>query len=100
MYTENSPNSLSTQPESDRANEGCSPLPPPLPSVLESSHKGGVNQFEIRGASMASDNRANENKSNRNAEMVRTTNRELQTNPFTTYRDPKTGHWIVIKPMA
>ncbi|MDX2213281.1 MAG: hypothetical protein SFY66_08335 [Oculatellaceae cyanobacterium bins.114] len=26
--------------------------------------------------------------------------RQLKTNPFTTYRDPKTGQWFVIKPVA
>ncbi len=26
--------------------------------------------------------------------------RKLKTNPFTTYRDPKTGQWFVVKPMS
>lgn len=25
------------------------------------------------------------------------TKRSLKSNPFTTYRDPKTGQWLVIK---
>ncbi len=24
--------------------------------------------------------------------------KQLRTNPFTTYRDPKTGRWVVVKP--
>ncbi|MBF2085346.1 hypothetical protein [Thermoleptolyngbya sp. C42_A2020_037] len=24
--------------------------------------------------------------------------KSLKTNPFTTYRDPQTGRWIVVKP--
>lgn len=26
--------------------------------------------------------------------------RQLQPNPFTAYRDPETGRWLVIKPVA
>ncbi len=26
--------------------------------------------------------------------------KNLQANPFTTYRDPQTGRWIVVKPSA
>jgi hypothetical protein len=29
--------------------------------------------------------------------MVKVSNQPLQPNPFTTYRDPKTGQWIVVK---
>lgn len=29
--------------------------------------------------------------------MARVSNEPLQPNPFTTYRDPKTGRWIVVK---
>lgn len=29
--------------------------------------------------------------------MVKASNNPLQPNPFTTYRDPKTGTWIVVK---
>jgi hypothetical protein len=29
--------------------------------------------------------------------MVKASNEPLQPNPFTTYRDPKTGLWVVIK---
>jgi hypothetical protein len=29
--------------------------------------------------------------------MVKVSNDSLQPNPFTTYRDPNTGHWIVVK---
>jgi hypothetical protein len=27
-------------------------------------------------------------------------NRQLKPNPFTTYRDPETGKWLVIKPAS
>lgn len=29
--------------------------------------------------------------------MVKASNEPLQPNPFTTYRDPKTGLWVVVK---
>jgi len=29
--------------------------------------------------------------------MVKVSNEPLQPNPFTTYRDPKTGLWVVVK---
>lgn len=29
--------------------------------------------------------------------MARVSSDPLQPNPFTTYRDPKTGRWIVVK---
>ncbi|AFY76857.1 hypothetical protein Ple7327_1478 [Pleurocapsa sp. PCC 7327] len=29
--------------------------------------------------------------------MVKSSNEPLQPNPFTTYRDPKTGLWVVVK---
>ena len=29
--------------------------------------------------------------------MVKVSNDSLQPNPFTTYRDPNTGQWIVVK---
>ncbi|EAW37035.1 hypothetical protein L8106_21512 [Lyngbya sp. PCC 8106] len=28
---------------------------------------------------------------------MKTCEKPLQTNPFTTYRDPETGRWIVVK---
>ncbi|MBF2020858.1 MAG: hypothetical protein IGR93_12315 [Hydrococcus sp. C42_A2020_068] len=28
--------------------------------------------------------------------MVKSSNEPLQPNPFTTYRDPKTGLWVVV----
>lgn len=31
------------------------------------------------------------------SEMARVSRKPLQPNPFTTYRDPKTGSWIVVK---
>lgn len=31
------------------------------------------------------------------SKMARVSSDPLQPNPFTTYRDPKTGTWIVIK---
>jgi hypothetical protein len=30
--------------------------------------------------------------------MVTPSKKNLKTNPFTTYRDPKTGKWVVVKP--
>lgn len=30
-------------------------------------------------------------------EMI-TPNKQLRQNPFTTYRDPMTGKWVVVKP--
>lgn len=32
--------------------------------------------------------------------MAKVSNDDLQPNPFKTYRDPKTGAWIVIKPSS
>ena len=29
--------------------------------------------------------------------MVTQSNKNLKNNPFTTYRDPKTGKWVVVK---
>lgn len=29
-----------------------------------------------------------------------TANSQLQPNPFMTYRDPQTGRWMVVKPLA
>jgi hypothetical protein len=29
--------------------------------------------------------------------MVKSSNEPLQQNPFTTYRDPQTGRWVVVK---
>jgi hypothetical protein len=31
------------------------------------------------------------------AEAPQKSGRQLRENPFTTYRDPQTGHWIVVK---
>jgi len=28
---------------------------------------------------------------------VKTCNKPLQTNPFLSYRDPKTGRWVTVK---
>lgn len=29
---------------------------------------------------------------------MKSSNQPLKSNPFTSYRDPKTGQWVVIKP--
>ncbi|HEY9627929.1 MAG TPA: hypothetical protein V6C84_11555 [Coleofasciculaceae cyanobacterium] len=29
--------------------------------------------------------------------MMKTCNKPLKTNPFSSYRDPATGRWIVVK---
>jgi hypothetical protein len=31
-------------------------------------------------------------------ETIQQPKKVLKTNPFTTYRDPETGRWIVVKP--
>ncbi len=32
--------------------------------------------------------------------MVKSCQKPLKTNPFATYRDPKTGKWLVVKATA
>jgi len=32
--------------------------------------------------------------------QVKTTKNNLRSNPFITYRDPKTGRWVVVKTAA
>lgn len=32
--------------------------------------------------------------------QVKTQENKLRSNPFTTYRDPKTGRWVVVKTAA
>ena len=32
--------------------------------------------------------------------QVKTQKKQLRSNPFTTYRDPETGRWVVIKTAA
>lgn len=32
------------------------------------------------------------------ANNIKNSNKPLRSNPFITYRDPKTGSWVVVKP--
>ena len=32
--------------------------------------------------------------------MLKTKDEKLKPNPFTTYRDPETGKWLVMRPSA
>jgi hypothetical protein len=48
---------------------------------------------------MADESQVCERKSDSSMEMSRD-KRKLQQNPFTTYRDPRTGQWVVIKSVA
>jgi hypothetical protein len=48
---------------------------------------------------MANENQVCDKKSGSSMEMSKD-RKNLQQNPFTTYRDPRTGQWVVIKSVA